>query len=125
MTKDEATANLLRLKAICHAACDGAEDAVKTIPADAIKAAVVAHHVGQHGENSLTVALAAGPFKFLDEQHIAEVGRVQAAVTGGQDPAEAAGADPAHVALLEAARTAHADHGDELAQAYADFAAAD
>jgi hypothetical protein len=122
VNKNEATRKLLALKAECHDACDEATTAVAELDPDARKKAVVAHHVQQHGADSLSVALAAGPFKFLDEAHIAEVGRVAAA---GGDPVVAAGAEPEHVALLEAARVAHAEHGDELAQAYADFAAAD
>lgn len=121
MTKDEATATLLSLKAACREACDDPEAAVRAIEPDALKRALVAHHVQQHGAGSVTTALAAGPFRLLDEAHVAEVGRVAAA---GGDPVAAAGADPAHVALLEAARAAHAEHGEALAQAYADFAAA-
>jgi hypothetical protein len=121
MTKDEATAKLLSLKAACFLACDKPVAALAAVSETALRKARVAHHVQQHGKDSVTAAIAAGPLRFLDQEHIAEVGRV---VKAGGDPVKAAGADPKHVALLETARQAHADHADELAAAYADFAAA-
>jgi hypothetical protein len=111
---------LVALKAECEAACGPANEAVNAIEPDARAKAVVAYHVQQHGSDSLRVTLAGGPLKFLDEKHVAEVGRVAAA---GGDPGEAAAADPEHVALLRAAHDAHALHGDKLAAAYATFAA--
>jgi hypothetical protein len=122
VTKDEATTTLLRLKAACETACADANAAVREIPEEDLRKARVAHQVQLNGADSLTAAIAAGPLKFLDQEHIAEVARVTAE---GGDPIAAAGAKPKHVALLEAARAAHADHADELAAAYADFAAAD
>jgi hypothetical protein len=121
VTKDEATANLLALKAKCFTDCADSTAAVAAIPEDALAAARVAHHVQLNGADSLAAAIAAGPLKFLDQDHIAEVARV---IAEGGDPIAAAGAKPKHVALLEAARVTHADHGEELAAAYADFAAA-
>lgn len=115
------TSRLDALKEQCNSTCGAHAEAIQAIDGDALKRAMVARHVQVHGDDSLGAALAAGPMKYLDEQHIAEIRRVQAA---GGDPVEAAGADPGHVAVLQAADEAHAEHADELAQAYADFAAA-
>lgn len=135
MTKDEATANLLALKAVCREACDDPSAAVAALDPEAAFKACVAHHVQTHGDNSVGVAQGHGkPLvgnredasgAFVDPRFIAEVSRVAIDAARGQDPTASAGADPAHVALLEAARDAHAGHGAELAAAYAAFAAAD
>ena len=140
MTKDEATAKLLSLKAVCREACDDPSAAVAALDPDSAFKASVAHHVQRHGDDAVGVGLGHGKAlvgdretvgeagrgiqAFVEPRFIAEVSRVSLAAARGEDPVAASGADPAHVALLEAARVAHADHGDELGQAYADFAAA-
>ena len=119
---EAALSRLDALKAVCRERCDDASAAVAAIPDEARAKAVVAHHVITHGPRAIVAAYRSGPAKFLEQSHLDEVARVSDAVAAGADPAEAAGADPAHVAALEAARAAHADHGDELATAYADLA---
>lgn len=114
-------ATLVALKAQCEAACGDAAATVHALDDDARRAAMVAHHVQTHGKDSLAKAIAAGPLKFLDQDHIAEVARVASA---GGDPVKAAGAKVKDVELLQAAVDTHAPHAKELAQAYADFAAA-
>lgn len=112
--------DLVALKAKCSASCEEPEAEVAALDPDDRARAVVAHHVQQYGKDSLSVALSHGPMRFLDDDFISEIRRVSEA---GGDPVEEAGADPAHVALLQAARDAHEAHREELAAAYAAFAA--
>ena len=117
---ETALAKLDSLKAVCREQCDDPEAAVAKIEPAALRKAVVAQHVAEHGSDSVSAAMSAGSLRTLDDAHIAEVTRVSKAVAGGADPAVAAGADPAHVALLKAARSAHAEHAEALADAYAE-----
>jgi len=96
-----AAANLTAAKAACAAVCAPVDAEVTAIPQDQLSAAIVAHAVMTSGaDGAVSAALAAGPLRMLSDDHIAAVSQV-----------------------ATAAKT-HADHADQLAAAYADFAAA-